>query len=406
MLAKALTTATLALVALSACSSDTPSYDQALNISTTYAVTVGDNTFTAEAVPTGYKEYTVKLPPELRDSRKWVAISSDGDERAMYSRDGELWQLAEVPEQNYWREVVYASGMNKFIAIAYDGQQRIMVSPNGENWTGLEAPAQNTWQAIAYSPDLNRVVAASMDGDSRIMYSDDGFNWESVQAGDQGMWHGMTYSSTLGLFVAVAFDGPERAMVSPDGINWEYVQVPQAPWHSVAYNPQSATFAAVAYDGPTRSMFSTDGYTWEPSDIPVNANWHAVDSGDGQFVAVSFSGSKPVATSPDGRTWTAHPALPASAGWHDVSYSDRDGTWIAVSFFPDSDRVMSSTDGVNWEAKPSPVVADVHWHSLTFGGVERITEEDAASGSLVSSNGVLPVKSAAVRSDHLIITTM
>ena len=403
VLTKTLVTTTLALMVLSACSSETPSYDE--DITATYTVTVDGNEFTAEAEPTGDKEYTVKLPAELEDSRRWVAISSDGDERAMYSRDGELWELAEVPEQNYWREVVYATGMDKFIAVSYDGEQRIMVSENGESWTGLESPVQNTWQAIAYSPDLNRVVAASMDGDSRIMYSDDGVNWEAVEAGDQGMWHGLTYSEDLGLFVAVAFDGPERAMVSPDGINWEYVQVPEIPWHSVAYNPQSQTFAAVAYEGPTRSMFSTDGYNWETSDIPTNANWHAIGSGDGQFVAVSFSGSQPVATSPDGRSWTAHTALPASAGWHDVSYSDRDGTWTAVSFFPDSQRVMSSTDGVNWEAKSSPVVADVHWHSLIFGGAQGIAQDVAASGSLVSSNGAIPIESVTVSSDNLVLTT-
>jgi hypothetical protein len=72
-------------------------------------------------------------------------------------------------------------------------------------------------------------------------------------------------------------------------------------------------------------MTSPDGVTWTARTAP-DAVWVSVTYGDGLFVAVAQSGSKPVMTSPDGRDWTAQTA--PEAFWRSVTYGN--GLFVAV----------------------------------------------------------------------------
>ena len=66
--------------------------------------------------------------------------------------------------------------------------------------------------------------------------------------------------------------------------------------------------------------------------------WDSVTYGNGLFVAVAYSGTNRVMTSPDGITWTARSAAEANT-WFSVTYGN--GLFVAVAL-DGTNRVMTS----------------------------------------------------------------
>jgi hypothetical protein len=85
----------------------------------------------------------------------------------------------------------------------------------------------------------------------------------------------------------------------------------------------------------------TTANNWIPINAPGATNqWQSIVFGNGQFVAVSATGTNRVITSPNGSTWTAHTEAQAN-NWQSVTYAN--GLYVAVSD-NGANRVMISTD--------------------------------------------------------------
>jgi len=96
---------------------------------------------------------------------------------------------------------------------------------------------------------------------------------------------------------------------------------------------------------------SPDGITWTTRTTPATGNWYSVAYGKGLYVAVHDGGG--VMTSSDAITWTTGSA-PAQS-WTSVAYGN--GRFVATAY-GGANRVMTSTNGINWTLETPPTVTD------------------------------------------------
>jgi hypothetical protein len=151
-------------------------------------------------------------------------------------------------------------------------------------------------------------------------------------------------------------------------------------WASVCYG--NGLYVAVAYSGTNRVMTSPDGITWTARVAAENNGWYSVCYGNGLYVAVAYSGTNRVMTSPDGITWTARVAAENDL-WASVCYGN--GLYVAVAW--DGVRVMTSSDGITWTAR---VVAEANtWSSICYGnGLFVAVSQDGTNRVMTSSDGI------------------
>ena len=85
------------------------------------------------------------------DGQKFVAVSSNGTNRVMYSSDGFTWENGAVDgfsdmHDCEWRDVTYGNGW--FVAVARLGPDRAMYSSNGTYWN--KGSLANYHYSVAY----------------------------------------------------------------------------------------------------------------------------------------------------------------------------------------------------------------------------------------------------------------
>ena len=146
------------------------------------------------------------------------------------------------------------------------------------------------------------------------------------------------------------------------------------------------------------AWYSTDGVNWTESDLsaisnPSGAYWESVTYGDGKFVAVSRQGSdtsqwsaaNKVMYSTDGINWTATTAVEA-IHWVSVAYGN--GMFIAVANHDTSStvtgihRVMTSTDGITWTGAGTGHEFRAKWNDISFGDGKFVAVADIFHSSL------------------------
>ena len=153
-------------------------------------------------------------------------------------------------------------------------------------------------------------------------------------------------------------------------------------WWAVTYG--DGLFVAVAYSGTNRVMTSPDGINWTARAHPVGEDnsWNAVTYGDGLFVAVSAGGTNRVMTSPDGINWTAraHP-VGEDNGWRTVTYGD--GLFVAVAS-SGTNRVMTSPDGITWTARSAAEANQ--WLGVTYGDGLFVAVAISGTNRVMTSN--------------------
>ena len=165
------------------------------------------------------------------------------------------------------------------------------------------------------------------------------------------------WSPELGLFVTVALTGI-RIGISTDGINWTAIAAPNGQvttWQCVCWSPQLRIFVAVSSGGSTndRVMISSNGSSWTIISQGVEVNsWNSVCWSPelGLFVAVATTGAtNRVMTSTNGTSWTARPAASLNS-WRSVCWSPELGIFVAVSDIG-SNQVMTSPNGISWTSR-------------------------------------------------------
>jgi len=246
-----------------------------------------------------------------------------------YSTDGIAWtpvadskfsKTTNVSDQENVQNIAWGNG--KFVAVTAP-RANIAYSPDCVTWTAV---ASSTFgggilsgiSAIAYGSD--KFVAVGNMG--KMAASPDGVTWTAVTNNTFGTTPIRAIVYGDGKFVAGSSGsvyGSNKMAYSSDGVNWTAVSdstFGENDTNAIAYG--NGKFVAVGYNG--RIAYSSDGSTWtaaavNPFYYPYTANdseWEVEDAsaadiralafGNGNFVAVSFSGK--TAVSLDGSTWT------------------------------------------------------------------------------------------------------
>ncbi|MEM9963791.1 MAG: DUF2793 domain-containing protein [Asticcacaulis sp.] len=274
-----------------------------------------------------------------------VADSGTGS-RVMTSSDGVNWILRTSADID-WASVCWADEAGLFCAVAASGTgNRVMTSPNGVDWTAQAGAPDNNWRSVCWAAELGLFCAVSDSGTgNRVMTSSDGINWTVCASAVDNGWRSVCWAAELGLFCAVAVSGSgNRVMTSPDGSNWTVrASAADNGWRSVCWAAERGLFCAVAETGARRVMISSDGINWT-TQAAVDNGWRSVCWSPqlGQFCAVATSGTgNRVMTSSEGIDWVVRVSA-ADNGWDSVCWSSELGLFCAVGWSGTGNRVMTS----------------------------------------------------------------
>ncbi len=282
---------------------------------------------------------------------KFVAVAQNGTNQVMYSTDGiSSWTAAAAPEANDWRSVTYGEtssatggisiGTGLFVAVSTVGTYRVMYSTNGSTWLSATAVQNNEWISVTYGNGRFVAIAQNGTGGDLVMYSTDGINWVGKTPPEANSWTSVTYGG--GTFVAVSQNGTHRVMYSTNnGFSWDTASAANDNWwQSVTYG--NGKFVAVSLDGDKQVMYSTDGISWTEASASDYSYWYSVTYGDGKFVATASGGENRVMYSTDGINWTSTSATDVN-NWYAVTYGD--GKFVSVAYLDKPFQVMYSATG-------------------------------------------------------------
>jgi len=208
---------------------------------------------------------------------------------------------------------------------------------------------------------------------------------------------GMSLSSASGTFTAT-FDspvaltssiykiviqcGPHKVRVGADWSEPSTALV--GKYYGVTYG--GGKFVAVGDEG--KYATSSDGNNWTTgrTSFPGGA-WSSVVYGDGKFVVVADDGSTRVMTSTDGINWESRTAT-SQTGWYSVTYGN--GIFVAVAEVGVT-RVITSPDGITWTGRSTPAGnSDPSWIDVAYGNGTFVAVAYLGSGNRVmtSTNGI------------------
>ena len=232
---------------------------------------------------------------------RFVAVSTNGNNRITYSSNGINWFLPSVPAAYPWYSVVCSQ--ERFVAIAIYQLNGIMYSSDGiSNWQLGTAP-HGEWRRACWSPQLGRFVAVGKFG-AIVMYSDNGINWSisGITGASPFNWLGVCWAAEAqgGIYVAVGEQG--AVMTSSNGINWARVtDVINGNWWNVCWSPQLTRFVAVAVQETNNVMYSSNGSNWLAATGPHNCNDVCWSPEAGSYIAIASDGRRMIST--NGINW-------------------------------------------------------------------------------------------------------
>jgi hypothetical protein len=135
--------------------------------------------------------------------------------------------------------------------------------------------------------------------------------------------------------------------------------------------------------GPARAQ---PGVTWTIQATPVIAqSWSDITFGNGVFVAITDVTGSRVMTSSDGITWTPR-TTPVDNNWGHVTFGN--GLFVAIATSGTGNRVMTSPDGINWTLRATPV--DNIWNDVTYANGLFVAVASTGTGDQVmtSADGI------------------
>ena len=261
-----------------------------------------------------------------------------------------IWYTRSSAADISWQSVCWAPELSLFCAVSQDGSgtQQVMTSTDGVNWTIRNSSITKTWRSICWSPELSLFCAVASTGNSfdNVMTSYNGINWTTRTLSITPILQSVCWSSELNLFCAVG--GTGIILTSTNGINWSSVSISNYNWTSVCWSSDLSLFCAVStssYVGISR-----DGIIWASYSVS-NINWSSVcwSAELGIFCAVASSGidSNRAMTSSDGINWIIR-ATPSTNQWISVCWAPELSIFCSVASLGTSNVVMISKNGSNW----------------------------------------------------------
>jgi hypothetical protein len=182
-----------------------------------------------------------------------------------------------------------------------------------------------------------------------VLTSRDGTNWTSQTSGTTNGLFWVTYAG--GTLVAVGDSG--AILTSPDGTNWtSRTSGTTAALLGVAFGNGTFVVTTMGAMALALALTSPDGVTWSNHPAPAGGLLYGgVAFGNGTFAAVGYDGA--VATSTDGATWSGSFLAPLGnenpVYFFDISYGN--GVFVAVGQGITDDShglIVASPDGTNW----------------------------------------------------------
>ena len=144
-----------------------------------------------------------------------------------------------------------------------------------------------------------------------------------------------------------------------DEVNDDNILPITGDYRAVEYG--SGVFVALGY-GQSHTLYSYNGIDWQISTLPL-ANYTQLTYGNGKFVVSTYSGWL-TRYSTDGINWfgTANTPTGLSGNQGNVKYGN--GVWMVQD---DLGYVVTSTNGINWDATSTYVGASYSFKALSYG---------------------------------------
>lgn len=249
-------------------------------------------------------------------------------------------------------------------------------TPAALNWISNDV----CWASGFGSAGMFILVGDRSSGNDRVITTEDCSTF-TVRTGPTttGFWRGVAYSPSLNRAVMVGQGG--IAGWSNDGITWANATgfPPANNWQSVCWWDTHSIFVAVSNNGVNRVATSTDGKTWTAVAAASALSWRCVRASGGAVVALARVTSEVTqfimrATDSSAATW----ALVTTAAYSTQDSSDLSSSGIAYSAdlgmlvlsaqTAASGRVMltSVDDGATWTEATIPTPTD---GKAVWGGV-------------------------------------
>lgn len=298
-----------------------------------------------------------------------------------YSHDGGVtWYQGAVQSATY---AAVAFGNNTWMAVpgGYAGTagttgSYIFGNPAIATWAAMTVPS-GQWRSIAWGP-----IYAMSHGSS------------AIQVGQHGQW--MAVSETNG---TTAMQCTNTHLHGP-GVapTWIAATLPTtATWTSIVWGKGIFSVVNSTTTGGTSYMpaISTYGNTFVSSELTAASNWQSVAAGYGNLVAIQYGGTGTQVSYNGGRYWQAGGAMASSSNWIDVAYAphigrDSQGRFVAIS--NTSGTVNNWQDannlGATWVAGGA-LPATATWSGIAYTNGAFVAVASGSQTSAFSANGAV-----------------
>jgi hypothetical protein len=188
----------------------------------------------------------------------YVMVSSDGF--LLKSEDLENWENIPDIDSNSWESIVQNNSI--FIAVSSDGDNRVLFSTDGaETWTHVSVELYD-WKSITYKQGLFLAVA-----ESKAMYSVDGLEWTYIDLPDK-MWKQVVYGKDVFVAITETIDGIDDMIYSDDsGVTWNTITKPNTNILSKIVFFVNDKFYAITDQNVIQSI---NGEDWENLVLPFD----------------------------------------------------------------------------------------------------------------------------------------
>jgi len=274
-----------------------------------------------------------------------------------------------------------AFGNNTWIAVAggYGGTADALLgafihgNPAVATWTTMATPA-GRWRSIAWGP----IYGMSQSSTPNV--------------GQAGQW--MMVSEASGTTVAYMTNphliAPGTTPLWLAGGTLGSTALPTtATWSSVCWG--KGMFTALS-SNQWQVAISTYGNAWATSELTVAANWQSVAAGAGNLVVPQFGSTGTQVSYNGGRTWVAGGALPSSSNWIDVAYAPHmgrgnQGRFVAISNTSGTVNAYQDADnlGTTWIAGGA-LPATATWTSIAYTNGAFVAVAAGTQTSAFSAN--------------------
>lgn len=359
----------------------------ASNTSLTIAVAEdGTSRMTTDGITWTRSRAPLRLAHMVWAGDRFIAIGTADSHGPKYSFDGQDWSYGQSGAVGIQMDVLATDGQ---ITVAGGVGGAIAVTRDG----GQHVKAANTITALDLyglaSKESHFVIASGTPTAQRgaLLASEDGLNWEIAY--DMGLETLYDVAANESVFVAVGvinelWSGGAMILRSPDGRSWggavgSVTGPGDWPWEWQSITWDGGRFVAAGSGGAVAT--STDASSWH-----LIGGIHITDhtlfgvASDGQnLVAVGWTGA--IAVSHDGQTLTmVHPGY-EDGHLYDVAWGN--GTFVAVG---SGGRVLTSTNGDQWQEQTSGATVDLHGVRFIDGQFVAVGDQGAA---LTSTDGAV-----------------